>query len=99
MTKLLTKLRLLDEDGALSLTHLAVYLAFYCMVRGVQVSWSEMGAFLIAMASYRVKRAFEPEPDKDHSQRITDLEQDVKKLDSLTRASVLQAREGGRSGR
>ena len=99
MTGILTKLRLLDDEGNLSLTHLAVYLAFYCMVRGVQVSWTEMGGFLVAMASYRMKRVMEGgNPSAEHEERLTQVETDVKKVESLARANAIQAR-GGVSGR
>ena len=83
-------LRLVDEDGDLSLTHLACFLAFYCMVRGVPVSWTDMGGFLIAMASYRVKRGLE---DKANTNAVVDrmqvVEEKVAKMASPERLNQL----------
>jgi hypothetical protein len=98
--RFITWVRLTDDDGLFSLTHLAVYLAFYCMVRGVPVSWTEMGAFLIAMSSYRVKRALEDGKDTNAvGDRVQVLEDKVGRMQAPDRAMQAQAMLGRPSGR
>ena len=100
MRRLLLFLRLIDADGDLSLTHLAVYLAFFCMARGIQVSWAEMGTFLVAMCSYRVKRALMHRSlSAEHTNRLTALEEAVKKLGSPERLLALRDQLRGRDGK
>jgi hypothetical protein len=52
---------LVDDDGRLSRTNLAVYVAIGSMivslVRHGTIDWAPLGAFLIALLSYQAKRA------------------------------------------
>lgn len=93
-------LRLVDDDGLFSITHVACYLAFYCMVVGRPVSWTEMGAFLIAMSSYRVKRALEDGADTNAAvDRVQALEEKVNKMSSPERLNQLAQAMRPNSGR
>src|SRR5271169_2008293 len=92
MKRLLAWLRLTDDDGALSLTHVSLFLALYCMCRGVQVSWTEMGGFVVALASYRMKRwANDSTTDQSDTQaKVEELTKQVQKLSSPERLQQLQ---------
>ena len=61
--------RLTDDDGALSLTHLALFIALGLMIAGRQIEWTALGGFIAALGSYRIKRAIE---DRDDSQTTAD---------------------------
>jgi hypothetical protein len=52
-------LRLTDDDGLLSITHLAVYVGIVALALGRQIAWSDFAAFAVALGSYRIKRAVE----------------------------------------
>jgi hypothetical protein len=56
---MLRRLKLLDPDGRVSLTNLAVYIVLgafaYCVGRNGTVNATDLGAILTALAAYRVK--------------------------------------------
>jgi hypothetical protein len=89
-------LRVVDDDGNLSLTHLALYAGIGCMIAGKQVSWSEFSVFAVALASYRVKRALEAAPGVDSEafaamgQAVQQAQADIRKLGSPERLSKLR---------
>jgi hypothetical protein len=83
-------LRLTDECGRISLTNLAVYLGFYCMIRGIQVQWTALCAFLVGMLSYHTRTALDNDnPSEEHVQRVADLEAKVQKLASPERLAQI----------
>jgi hypothetical protein len=94
--KLAVFLRFIDDDGALSLTHLALYAGIVCMLTGRQVSWSEFSVFAVALASYRVKRALEQAPGVDGEafaamgQALTQAQSDIRKLGSPERLARIR---------
>jgi len=92
MRRLLAWLRLTDDDGALSLTHVSLFLALWCMCRGVAISWTEMGGFVIALASYRMKRWANDSSTADDGlqAKVEDLTKQVQKLSSPERLASLQ---------
>lgn len=51
--------RLTDDDGLLSLTHLALYVGIALLILGRSIPWTDLSAFVVALGSYRVKRATE----------------------------------------
>lgn len=59
MVNLLARLKLLDPDGRVSLTNLALYVVLgvfvYCVGRAGTVDITALGALLGALATYRVK--------------------------------------------
>jgi len=95
LRQLLTWLRLTDEDGLLSITHAAVYVAFACVLLGRQVSWTEWGLFVSALGSYRVKRYLEGDRGDSETvarlgQAVTALQADVRKLQTPERLAGLR---------
>jgi len=95
MMRILTWLRLVDDDGLFSLTHAAVYVAFACVLLGRQVSWSDWGCFIVAMASYRIKRHFERNgADSEVVARlgtaVAALQSDLRKLQTPERLAGLR---------
>lgn len=54
--RVLSFLRLTDEDGNLSLTHAALIFACVCIWTGKQISLPDFGAFALALGAYAAKR-------------------------------------------
>lgn len=84
-------LRITDDDGLLSLTHLALYVGLGLLIAGRSIPWTDLSAFVVALASYRVKRALETTDSADSEtvarlgQTVTALQAQVKKLDTPDR--------------
>ena len=99
--KLLNWLRLTDDDGLLSLTHLSLFIALGLLIAGRPISLPEFATFVAALGSYRVKRALENRDDSATTDsRLTQLEADVKKLGSPERLLALRDQlKGGGGGR
>lgn len=104
----LSRLKLLDPDGRVSLTNLALYIVLgafvYCVGRAGQVDVTSLGALLTALAAYRVKalqadttdaRASELE-DKAAARDVEKLKADLsearKALDNVQRSVTSAAR-------
>jgi len=62
LRRLLDWLRVTDDDGRLSLTHLSLGVALYCTIRGVQVSWTEWAAVVVTLSAYQAKKYLAQEP-------------------------------------
>ena len=94
LTRVATFLRLIDDDGNLSITHLSCYFAIAWVCLGLHVSWAELSGFLIALSSYRVKRYLEGNGDSETvarlGQAVTTLQAEVKKLGSPERLAALR---------
>jgi hypothetical protein len=50
-------LRVLDDDGHISLTNLSMYISLYKLLIAPSAGYGEIGAFLLAAATYSYKKA------------------------------------------
>lgn len=78
-------LRLTDDDGCLSLTHMALYLGLYLLAVGRSINWTDFSAFAVALASYRIKRAIEA-PDSADAETVAKIGQTVTALQAQVNA-------------
>lgn len=60
--RLLRWVRLEDSSGKLSLTTIAFLVGMYLLVRGKQLSLTELGAFVTAIAAHRQRQTSEAPP-------------------------------------
>lgn len=88
---LLTFLRLLDSDGTLSLTSVALCVMLYRVATCSEISMTELGAFLATVANYAGKRLVNKTGANDEtSETLADLGTQVTAL--KTELAVVQNR-------
>jgi hypothetical protein len=96
MVRLLKFLNIIDAQGALSVTNMAVFIALYKLATAPTTNVTEAGTLLVALANYGYKKhlnakASESEASADDSltKMINEAKADIEQVKSTTSALAL----------